>query len=605
MSANVTIYCLEQVTDYAEFERLCVDLMSLVGYSKIEPLGGFKDKGRDAVHVSVTSQSTIFAYSVREDWRAKLSEDAEKVHRHGHKCDKLVFVTTAKISAGERDEAISSIREQYGWELELYAVERLRNLLDVQFPHLKANHPQVFPPEFLAIQSQMTRTEQRDHILINFAPEDEALADWLARKLISEGYLVWCEHLRAMGSEPIPEDIDDAIQRRALHVVALYSEASLRNPDLIRQRAIALGLAKQIPNFLIALRTEEIASDKLDQSTLRLTFLPFATNWAEGLGLLLARLGEIGCPKLLPNGKAVAAGLYLGKNAKSEGPETIVANMLEVHTLPDRILRFAPAQAITGEKQHALISQWAFRAVSDKLFLSFHFPPQSLMNDCDLRFVGRGGWKGEERVEGINTKNLVSELIRKALLVKCGQKGLVYCQVTGLYYFPFGLVPGDKLRYRWPNGRTNFINTVGERKYSRGKGDEYYRYYLAPEFYISQNLQDEFTVLIRTRVRITDVNGIPLPFRKGNSRRKDLCKGWWNSEWLSRMLAICQFLADGSNVVIGAEKAEQIAISAEPVCLLAPTGIDETALGSESYEREDILLGREEDTDDSEVEDPA
>ena len=52
MAANITIYCLEEVTDYFEFERFCHDLMALEGYSSIEPLGGFKDKGRDAIHVS-------------------------------------------------------------------------------------------------------------------------------------------------------------------------------------------------------------------------------------------------------------------------------------------------------------------------------------------------------------------------------------------------------------------------------------------------------------------------------------------------------------------------------------------------------------------------
>src|SRR5690348_4199791 len=120
MAANLTIYCLEQVTDYFEFERLSHDLMALEGYGSIEPLGGFKDKGRDAVHIARSGQTTIFAYSVREDWRAKLAEDAEKIHRHNHTCDSLVFVTTAAPTAGERDEAVTYIREEYGWGLDLY-----------------------------------------------------------------------------------------------------------------------------------------------------------------------------------------------------------------------------------------------------------------------------------------------------------------------------------------------------------------------------------------------------------------------------------------------------------------------------------------------------
>ena len=58
MSANIAICCLEQITDYFEFERLCDDLMALEGCSGIEPWGGFSDKGRDAIHVD-KGKSTI------------------------------------------------------------------------------------------------------------------------------------------------------------------------------------------------------------------------------------------------------------------------------------------------------------------------------------------------------------------------------------------------------------------------------------------------------------------------------------------------------------------------------------------------------------------
>jgi len=311
MGADLTIYCLKEVTDYAGFERLCHDLMAMVGYTLIEPLGGFKDKGRDAVHVSSSGGTTIFAYSVREDWRAKLAEDSGKIYRHGHMCDKLVFVTTAEITPGERDEATNSINQQYNWELELYSLERLRNLLDTQFPHIKAHHPQIFPPEFLAIQAHIRGVEQRNYIFVSYAPEDIALAEWLARKLTGEGYLVWCERVELSGGENYPDDVDDAIQRRVACVVALYSQASLNNPDVMHQRAIAFGLDKQIPSFLIALRIEQIPIDKMDQATRRLVFVPFEANWAEGLKLLLGKLEAANFLKLLPNGKSVAAGTFL------------------------------------------------------------------------------------------------------------------------------------------------------------------------------------------------------------------------------------------------------------------------------------------------------
>ena len=39
MAADPIIYCLENLTDYDQFERLCHDLMAASGYRTIEPLG--------------------------------------------------------------------------------------------------------------------------------------------------------------------------------------------------------------------------------------------------------------------------------------------------------------------------------------------------------------------------------------------------------------------------------------------------------------------------------------------------------------------------------------------------------------------------------------
>jgi len=150
MAADHIIYCLERVTDYDQFERLCHDLMARNGYPNIEPLGRMKDKGRDALHVPRRDPSlvTVFAYSVREDWRKKLEEDCRKVKKHRHKCHRIAFLSTADFTASERDEAVASVKREFGWELELYGLERLRVLVAAAPPQLIQNHPQIFPPAF-------------------------------------------------------------------------------------------------------------------------------------------------------------------------------------------------------------------------------------------------------------------------------------------------------------------------------------------------------------------------------------------------------------------------------------------------------------------------
>ncbi len=596
MAANITIYCLDEVTDYFEFERLCHDLMSLEGYSSIEPLGGFKDKGRDAIHVDRSGETTIFAYSVREDWRAKLADDAAKIYRHGHTCDQLNFVTTAQFKPGERDEAVDSIRREFNWRLELFGAERLRILLDVNHPQIKGLHPQIFPPEFLKIQAQIGASGECDHLFMSCVPEDGALADWLTRKLTAEGYLIWCERFKLLGGERYPDDIDYAIKHRAFRVIALYSQVSLNNPDVMRQRMLALSIGNERDSdFLIPLNIDGVTPNQLDRVTGSLTFISFEHNWADGLRQLLKKLETIGCPKLLPDGKKVAAEAFLEKDVLSDQTEALFSNCLRFENIPECIHRFETPYKISRTKSEEFKFEWAYRQVNPTLFLSFQHPPSTLIDEHQLRLSGKDvAWRDVETIHGIWSRKLVSELLRKSLIVKCHQKGLQYCPSTYLQYFPPGLVESDHLKYTKPDGAKSFVNAVGQRKFWRPSGSEEYRYSLAPVFSVVQNLFDDFTILVRVRIRFLDVEGKVLPARTALSRRKHLCKSWWNHDWLNRVLAICQFLADEDKIVIGEQEEEYIIIDPVPLRVNAPVGIDETVLEQLSYERSELLAQQEE-----------
>lgn len=146
MSAKRTEYDLRHITDYIGFESFCNDLMFRIGYKKIEPLGGAKDKGRDALHVcTINGKTTIFLYSVRKDWREKLNKDLEKIRKHKHGCTEICYVTTSKLTATEKDNAKFSAKEKYNWDLEIYDLERIRVALDNQYSDLKKIHSHLFP----------------------------------------------------------------------------------------------------------------------------------------------------------------------------------------------------------------------------------------------------------------------------------------------------------------------------------------------------------------------------------------------------------------------------------------------------------------------------
>ena len=597
MAANLTIYCLEEVTDYFEFERLCHDLMSLEGYNSIEPLGGSSDKGRDAIHVNKSNVTTIFAYSVREDWRAKLAEDAKKVDKHDHTCNEFVFITTAKVTASQRDEAVEYIKNEFGWQLEIFDVERLRILLDVSHPWIKKQHSSIFPREFLELQDRIGDSTKRDHLFISSVDEDRVFADWLTRKLTAEGYRVWYERFQLLGGETYPDDIDDAIKNRTFRFIGLYSQASLKDPDVTRQRLLALNIGSdKDQDFLIPLNLDGVDQARLDQVTKTLNFIPFHYNWAEGLKQLLKKLESIDCPRSLLDGKRVAAEAFLGNDVRSNEKETLFSNCFRVYQIPKVIYRFKSRKAIEKEKLDTLKSEWSYRDIDSYTFLSFHKPPASIVKEYGITEKGGGLWSEVKKINGIWSVNLASELIRKALIVKCYQKELQYCPGRKQLYFPPDIVKNNRLYLIRPDdGSKTYVSTNGKRKHSSG-GE--YLHSLAPNFFVRQDLFDNFTVLIHIRVRLSDITGKAFTTKQTiDSRRKHLCKNWWNKDWFNRTLAVSQFLADGDKIIIGESEETQIIIDATPLCMNVPVGINEEVLDELSRERSELIRNYDEFSD--------
>lgn len=266
--------------------------------------------------------------------------------------------------------------------------------------------------------------------------------------------------------------------------------------------------------------------------------------------------------------------------------------------IPRVIHRFVAQQEIPTGKLEELRFEWAYRKVNPKLFLSFHQPPDVIVNEHELKAADGAEWPYVDRIEGIWSPNLVSELLRKALIVKCHEKGLEYCSRTHLHYFPSGTIEGDRLKYTQPDGSKNWVNASGQRKFWQPSGSSDYRYYLAPDFSIAQNLFDDFVVLVRIRIRFSDTAGKVLAKRTAVSRRKHLCKDWWNNDWLNRVCAVCQHLAEDGRITIGTQPKEQITINAVPLSWNAPLGINETALNRLSYERSAILTASDDDEPD-------
>ena len=196
-----------------------------------------------------------------------------------------------------------------------------------------------------------------------------------------------------------------------------------------------------------------------------LVFISFAGNWKRRYQEITQEARLKWLPQTVVLRKTMMAQALPERDVISDHPEILLSNCLRVDALPQTIQRFELLQSIPPKDLDQLCFLWAFRRINRLSFLSFHQPPLSIIDRCGLRLVGREFWRSAESVYSIPSKNLVSELIRKSLIVKCHQKGLSFCPDTGLHYFPLGLPEKNHLKFKRLDGSKGYVNATGQRAF--------------------------------------------------------------------------------------------------------------------------------------------
>ena len=422
---------------------------------------------------------------------------------------------------------------------------------------------------------------KKEHLFISYATEDEALTEWLARKLSLEGYKVWCDRFKLLGGESYPKDIDDAIKHRTFRVIALLSRASIGKPNPVKERTLAVNISRERKiDFLIPLNVDGLSATELDWHTSDLTYISFNNGWADGLRSLLKKLESIDAPKKHKKGVELARATYAPENIVKNRSEKIVSNCISFKRIPDKLFKYVTSQDVYWYERDNISKGWPNYQISPRKFLSFAKPPSNIVENFKLLADGVFNWRKLGKIEGIVTSNIVSHLLKRSLIEKCLSLGL---KQTGCkrrrVYFPYGLLEREKIRFVDIEGKKRWVCVAGTRKhYVVGNSAERYRYHLAPSFFIKQNtLGEDFIAELKIELHLTGLNGEEIPARGINSRRKNICKSWWNNHWCNRLMAILYYLSgDGMKIVLSSD--EQLILNSKPFMYKAPVSIDEKAL---------------------------
>lgn len=163
---------------------MCSSLL-VSDYPHIIPLGGTKDRGRDAIEPTIISglfqsedDGTILQFSTEKSWESKLKRELKKVFNQGHNPTQYVFVTNQEVNSTDFDRLRQFANERYSLPLLIYDIDWLRTRLEspdylqIRRQYLSLDEDSL--PAFLQIDEYAARRIDRD-----FAPD---LKIFLGRK---------------------------------------------------------------------------------------------------------------------------------------------------------------------------------------------------------------------------------------------------------------------------------------------------------------------------------------------------------------------------------------------------------------------------------------
>ena len=198
-----------------------------------------------------TPNSALNPFSLRKDWRVKLHQDCARIREVGHRCDQIVFGFVKQPTPSERDKALESVKTEFGWNLLLYGIERLRTQLSGCCNHLISSYPSIFSPRFFEnVGGILVGKQQRDLVLIDHVDADFAFASRLARKLEIAGYKVCCNGLAPFGGTNLDQSVRKLIDNRACRYLAILSPEGAAD-DNLRGRCEA---ASSVPDCLLPVK---------------------------------------------------------------------------------------------------------------------------------------------------------------------------------------------------------------------------------------------------------------------------------------------------------------------------------------------------------------
>jgi hypothetical protein len=434
----------------------------------------------------------------------------------------------------------------------------------------------------------------RETIFITHAaPEDNQFALWLSSKLALAGYRVWIDRNRLRGGHDFWDEIEHVLRVEAVKQIVIFT-ANVRKPGVKKELALGEVMKAKLgdANFMIGVRNDASDFNDAPPELLRGNILNAFPNWHDCLKDLLDALDQYGVPRHAgPDADLLAlivAAREDGRRFVIDTPESALTNWFPINP-PERIryYRFDGLQEhmqawrrecrVPHVNQGRLTGSFA-DPVSFHAASAFESP---MAEAYDLPFP--------EFIDGSSTgpygdrnaaRRDVSNLLRQYFDGAASRRGLLPFEFangdTG-WFFPDGLIPGNKVTCHAPDGRRIRRSVSGKFKAMR--------WHLC--LVAKPRIWPALVYRLHANIVLSTDGRSAMPGDKTHARRRRLTRSWWNDVWRDRLLAGMSFLAEGGDALVIKTGSSSFSVAAWPLLADLPV----------SYEATDAPLPSEEDED--------
>ena len=422
-------------------------------------------------------------------------------------------------------------------------------------------------------------------------PEDNLFTRWLSLRLAREGYPVWCDLAKLLGGEDFWRDIEVAIRERTAKFLFVLSKNSNHKQGTMMELAVARKVGRNINDFVVPLRIDDIQHDDINIELQRLNCIDFSKSWVAGYAQLIETLEKAGVKRdarFTPDAVTKWWQTNYPANAGvKNATERCLSNWFEFSKIPQHLRLHSIDEFKADDKLELKLPFAVCRC--DRYLITFatadelkpHLDEQGLHigNSVELE-LAKFSDKGLEHphIERREARNFISVLFRESFERFAVSKGLLAYELSGgtcFYWFPQNVAVNDKVSFVNTSGEKGWRSVVGYKSVKSTIGETRIRNW-------------HFGVRVKTyawpfsgfavkpHVAFTENGTLYDSKARQHSARRSQCKSWYNDDWLDRILATMTFLADPSSkeLLIPLSANETLAVRSLPIAFESPVSFE-------------------------------